>query len=192
MATSFSQRIGEATRFENEVERFLQRRSDIISVSRNGTEHTHPQFASLLRNRDDPAAKFVRFAPDGVALPAQGSLFYWEAKCSNCIERDAYETYCILERVGCPVFMFLKTTQAVFTCWASELPFVDSQIVVSRHPLERRFPVTDGWIYPRRASNRSDLLVGSGTPFREIDTAQCDQLMDCKQWKQHVTKAEAN
>ena len=183
---TFKQRIREATAFEDEVERFLQRRDDIVSVSRNGMEHTHPDFAKLLRSRTDPASRFVRFAPDGVALPMNDPLFYWEAKCSICIERAAYETYCQLEQVGCSVLIFLRTTQAVFTRWATDLPLIDSEQVVSRYPRERQFPICDGWIYPRLAANRTDLLIGSGTPFREIDIGQCNHLMDVPAWK-HVT-----
>jgi hypothetical protein len=185
MAT-FKQRLHEAVTFEEEVERFLMRREDIRLVVRCGTEQAFPELSELLKQRTDAASRFIRYTPDGIALPVKPEPFYWEAKCSDCMERDAYEAYCKLESIGCRVLLFLRTSECVSTCWASELSFIPSWQVVSKFAPDKQFPIKDGWIYPRQASNRCDLIFGSGTPYRRINTKRCDRLMDLSAWEQLV------
>jgi hypothetical protein len=184
----FEYRLGTGTAFEAEVECYLRRHWDIESVARNGTEHTHPRFVAQLRSRSDEAAKFIRFAPDGVALPKSGTVFHWEAKCSRYIERDAYESYCRHEQAGCRVLLFLSVQSGVYFNWVSELTFVDSQLVVGAYSPQRQFPVIDGWIYPRRAHNAGELLFGSGTPFREVDLSRSCKLMSQDEWQALITR----
>jgi hypothetical protein len=75
-STRFEARLSKAARFEEEVEAYWQRSSKVEAVARNGTEHTHPDFVSLLRQRTDSGSMLVRFAPDGVALVKTGVL-HW-------------------------------------------------------------------------------------------------------------------
>ncbi len=114
MAT-FSQRIQGAVTFEDQVQRFLEHRRDILCVARSGSEITYPDVAALLRHRSDDTSLFLRHAPDGVAIPVQNEPFFWEAKCSTCIEREAYETYRRYQNAGCRVLVFLRGEDAVFT-----------------------------------------------------------------------------
>ena len=72
--SDFNSRMSPAAVFENQVERFCCKM--FTSVARNGTEHTHPDFVELLRRNNSEASKFVRFAPDGVALSTTGSVFH--------------------------------------------------------------------------------------------------------------------
>ena len=179
----FEARLNAGIAFEQEVERYLERNPDILAVARNGTEHTHPEFVARLRCCADATVQFIRFAPDGVALSRTISVFHWEAKCSHCIERDAYETYLQYQSAGCDVLLFLRTGQGIFASWVSELPFIPSRQVVERYREELRFPVHQGWICPRNARNQHDLLTGSGTPYREIDLTKCRRVMTLDEWQ---------
>lgn len=178
----FEHRLRDGERFELEVERYLTRHPDILAVGRSGTEHTLPEFMPLLRRDCSESAKFIRFAPDGVAAPRFEPVFHWEAKYSKYIERDAWETYVRHEQAGCHVLLFLRSPDGVFHAWASQLPFVDSQEFVQQYPEEHRFPVLDGWIHPRRNQGNGRLLTGSGTPFRVIDYSRCPLLMSLDEW----------
>ena len=179
----FDLRLSAGVAFEQEVERYLQSHPDIVSVTRNGTEHTHPEFIARLRSCSDPTAQFIRFAPDGVALSKSESVFHWEAKCSYCIERDAYEVYLRHLAAGCDVLLFLKTELCVFAVWVSQLEFLPSEEVVGRYPPACRFPVEEGWISPRKAKNRSDLRIGSGTPYQEVNLEKCLRVMTFAEWQ---------
>ncbi len=179
----FEFRLSAGVAFEQEVERYLNWHPDILAVARNGTEHTHPEFVTRLRSCSEPTAQFIRFAPDGVALSRSVSVFHWEAKCSHCMEKEAYETYMRHELAGCEILLFLRTGQGIFASWVSQLPFIPSQDVVERYSERRRFPIDEGWICPRNASNQSDLLMGSGTPYREIDLSKCLRVMTLEEWQ---------
>jgi hypothetical protein len=178
----FERRRRDGERFELEVERYLVRHPDILAVGRSGTEHTLPEFMPLLRRDRSESAKFIRFAPDGVAAPRGDPAFHWEAKHSKYIERAAWETYVRHEQAGCRVLLFLRSSLGVFHAWASQLPFIDSHEFVQQYPEERRFPVDEGWIYPRRNESEGRLLTGSGTPFRVIDYSRCPLLMGLDEW----------
>ena len=155
-----------AAEFENEVELFCVKRC--ISVAKNGSEHTHPSFVSMLRNRDDAGSKMVRFQPDGVVLAKDG-VYHWEAKHATNIERDAFETYMKYVSIGCKVIVFFKhpKTKKVFCSMAENIVFVPSEEVVSRYSEQTRHPIIDGWMYPRRGNGGRG--YGSGTPYREVN-----------------------
>lgn len=72
----FERRLRDGERFELEVERYLVRHPDILAVGRSGTEHTLPEFMPLLRRDRSDSAKFIRFAPDGVAAPRGDPAFH--------------------------------------------------------------------------------------------------------------------
>lgn len=163
----FHSRLIAGKSFEAQVERFC--RLFVSSVAKNGTEHTHPEFVSHLRGKNDPGSRFVRFAPDGVMLTT-GGVIHWEAKASKALERDAYETYLLYESIGCSIRLFVQrpADRAVFSQWVKKIRFVPSANVVGQFPAEKRHPVdAQDWICPRHGSGQSGR--GSGTPYREID-----------------------
>lgn len=161
---SFSNRLENAIKFENWTEDYCAKR--MKSVARNGTEHTHPEFVALLRTNNKPRSKFVRFAPDGVMLKENGSVFHWEAKNSVNIEKDAYETYLKYEKVGCTVIVFVKDRKGnVYYQNAGKISFLDSHEHVSKFP--NPLPVENGWISPRAGHGTSG--KGSGTPYKVVN-----------------------
>lgn len=164
---AFSDRLIVAKHFEDAVERFCKTFS--VSVAKNGTEHTHPDFVAHLRSLNDNGSKFVRFAPDGVMLTGSG-VIHWEAKASKALERDAYETYMRYHNMGCAVRIFVQRPgdKLVFSQWVNEMGFVPSVDVVGKFQPSRRHPIdSDDWICPRSGSGYAG--SGSGTPYREID-----------------------
>src|SRR5215475_4835387 len=106
---AFDDRIGASGPFEELVEDYLNRMG-IKGVFRYGSEHTHLEFANLVRTQTDPVSKQIRFKPDGIGIDDLGS-FYWEAKTTmnsnaQTIECDAYENYMSLYRQGARLKLF--------------------------------------------------------------------------------------
>lgn len=164
---AFEQRLKQAKAFEMDVEAFC--RHKFVAVAKNGTEHTHPDFVDLLRRRSDSGSKLVRFAPDGVALQV-GGLWHWEAKASQNIERDAYETYMAYHDMGAKLLVFVRSPQTGQVYWQriERIGFIPSELVVVRYRPERRHPIDeDDWICPRQGHGFAG--TGSGTPYKEID-----------------------
>jgi hypothetical protein len=178
--TNFERRLGRAEQFEREVEAYCQRSGKVEAVARNGTEHTHPDFVRLLRNRIDDGSKFVRFAPDGVALFKERGVIHWEAKASINIERDAYLTYMAYNKLGARVLVFIKpsSSSAVYYNYIERVQFTPSEEVVGRiRNVARRHPIDkDGWMCPRQGHGQAG--NGSGTPYKEIDLTSLIQLSD--------------
>lgn len=164
---AFQARLSKAVQFENDVEAFLRGRSGILSVAKNGTEHTHPGFVQLLRTRDDLGAILVRHEPDGVAL-TQAGVWEWEAKASINIEKLAYQTYMAHQAIGHRVLLFVRSGVDVYWQDVEKIEFVPSENVVGQYPAEKRHPIdADGWICPRLGSGYAG--AGSGTPYKVID-----------------------
>lgn len=172
----FAERIRIAERFEREVECYLHGREAVQSVAKNGTEHTHPDFVALLRSNGSPGSKFVRFAPDGVFLQANGRVVHWEAKSGKSMERDAYQTYMAYHDMGCQVAVFIRhPSSEVFWQFVEMIGFIPSDMVVSQFPPSRRHPIDeDDWICPR--SGHGYAGRGSGTPYREIDFGSLNKI----------------
>lgn len=177
---SFQDRIRLAEAFEKEVEAYLQARQAVLSVAKNGTEHTHPKFVDMLRRNADAGAKFVRFAPDGVFLQANGRVIHWEAKAGKHIEKDAYETYMAYSSFGCRVAVFVKNSDMagrVYWQFVEKIGFIPSVEVVGKFPPNRRHPIdAEDWICPR--SGHGYAGRGSGTPYREIDFGSLQVITD--------------
>ena len=142
-----------------------------LAVALNGTEHTHPSFVQELRTNDLPAAKFVRFAPDGVMVNKKGNVIHWDAKCAATIERDAYETYLKYGEAGCTVLLFVKHEGHIYWQRIENLRFLSSEEIVLGFPPGRRFPVENGWICPRKKPGYREQVSRnmSGTPYQMID-----------------------
>lgn len=175
--SNFNSRIAAGAKFEDDVERFCCEMFN--SVARNGTEHTHPVFVELLRRNNSEASKFVRFAPDGVMLSANGSVFHWEAKASKAIEKDAYDTYLKYTTMGCNVLMFVKNPKNKIVYWqrVERVGFIPSAVVVGGFPENKRHPIDDDdWLCPRNGHGNAGF--GSGTPYREIDFGSLKPIPD--------------
>lgn len=172
----FDARLVFASEWERNVEAYCLRKA--VAVAKNGTEHTHPDFVKQLRSSTDTASKFVRFAPDGVFLGRSG-VVYWEAKRSQTLERDAYNTYLQYHATGLPLILFIQNPENGLPYWqrVELVRFVPSQEIVNQYRLDARHPVdADDWICPRLGSGRSGR--GSGTPYRHIDFSSLKPITD--------------
>lgn len=174
---AFSDRLEVAKEFEEAVERFC--RTFSVSVAKNGTEHTHPDFVAGLRSLSDTGSKFVRFAPDGVMLLANRGVIHWEAKRSKALEKDAYQTYMAYRDMGCQVRIFIKNpaTGEVFSQWVEKIGFIPScDVVAPIHPSKRHPIDSEDWLCPRKGGGTTGF--GSGTPYREIDFCSLELIAD--------------
>ena len=170
----FIERLKTGQAFEDEVEAYCAHYS--LTVARNGTEHTHPEFVSHLRGLEDSASKFIRFAPDGVALLKASGVIHWEAKASINLEKDAYETYVKYQAMGCSVCVFFKDGENVYKQFVDQVGFIPSDAVVGRVPPRMRYPIDeDDWITPRK-SKSGKRGSGSGTPYKEVDAGSLELL----------------
>jgi len=178
----FQARLDISEPFENDLEAYLIRMGAEIA-SRHGTERTLSTFANSIRNKNDAAAKHIRFAPDFVAVDELG-VFYAEAKASMNIEQGPYENYMHLHGMGARLKLFcrpwpddpnIKARRLVYWNYIERVQFVPSELVVGRWP-GNEFPIKDGWICPRSAGRQAGR--GSGTPFKEIDLDSMIKITD--------------
>lgn len=170
----FNERIAIGVQFENDVEAYCARK--FISVAKNGTEHTHPEFVSGLRSNNSVTSKLIRFAPDGIVLHKDSNIYHWEAKASDKIEKDAYETYMKYVDIGHNVILFAKQFHNVYLKMINKIVLIDGNTTVNKFSHNRRHPVVDKWIYPRNGHGNAG--NGSGTPYREIDIDSMSFIKD--------------
>jgi len=162
---SFDDRIKKASAFEKLLFEKIEGLGFIVAV--NGTEHTHPEFTRDLRQSTDQTSLAIRFQPDGVARIGKiPRSFYVEAKSSKTIERTAYEQYKKLSDVG-NIVVVVFCDFGWKWCFVDEMPLEDGADTVSCFTENRRFPVKDGWLYPRQTEHGTS-GKGSGTPYRRI------------------------
>jgi hypothetical protein len=161
----FSERIKKAERFENQVLTYFQRKN-VYSV-KNGTEHTHPEFVEYIRQLSDNGSKFVRFAPDGVAIRKNRTI-HWEAKNGKSIEMDAYNTYMKYYESGCIVIVFVKKDDVYWQ-------YVEKIKLYVPEKYKDKVNV-DGWVDPRL--HNMNIPNGSGTPFKYIDFTSLEKVVD--------------
>jgi len=173
----FSHRLNQSQVFEDQLFLLLRQSRDIMAVARNGTEHTHPDFTAMLRLNDSAAARFVRFAPDGVMLSRGKNVVHYDAKVGKSIERGAYEAYVNYRNAGCRVILFVRYEKTIYWQHIEKLRLIPGEDTVSEFPPERRFPIINGWISPRKASHyRNGQRRMSGTDYREIDFSSMNVL----------------
>ncbi len=164
--------------FENRLERGLQAERRVFGqleaeghdVVRNGTEHTHPNFVSRLRDNDTEAAKFIRYAPDGAYRTNEGQVIHFDVKAANAIEKDAWNVYRAHEAAGCRVKLYIEFGGKSYSQWLSDVRFLDSHSYVERFQEVRRFPIDEqGWICPRQKPGFRPDGKMSGTPYKYLD-----------------------
>ena len=149
----------------------------ILTVAANGTEHTHPEFAAQLRRLNSEAAKFVRYAPDGVMLTWDQEVIHYDAKAAKSIERNAYQVYMAYRKSGCRVILFVKYGGQAYWQDIEHVGLIDGRETVRHFPEERRFPVDEeGWVMPRAKPGFRSSALMSGTTYREIDLATMNRL----------------
>lgn len=177
MTTAFEARLAPGLEFERDVFRMLGDSPAILAVAANGTEHTHPDFAAQLRRLNSRAAKFVRYAPDGVMLTHDQEVIHFDAKAAKSIEKDAYEVYMAYRTAGCRVIIFVRYAGRAYWQDIERVGLIDGRQTVASFPEGRRFPVDDGgWITPRTKPGFRATTSMSGTPYREIDFGTMNPL----------------
>lgn len=173
MTTEFKIRKRGGDNFEDVCFAYWQAVS--VTAVRNGTEHTHPEFVERLRYNDHPTAYFIRFAPDGCALLGDGSVIHWEAKSTQNIEKNAYQTYTRFHNMGCKLILVSRDikTGDVYAQSINKVSFTPSIQVVSKfkqqHPIDN-----DDWICPDKAKVKP--TKGSRNPYRQIDHRSMDLI----------------
>lgn len=168
MKSDFYSRLKPGEEFESELFEMLKNNNKIISIAKNGTEHTHPEFVNLIRQINTEVSKFIRFAPDGVMLFKDSSIIHYDAKASNSIEKDAYEVYIKYKNSGCKIILFVKFKGLIYWQWIEKVNFIDSHKEVAKYT--RKFPIdNDGWICPRGHNTWYYGKKMSGTPYKYFD-----------------------
>lgn len=146
-----------------------------FTVATNGTEHTNPTFTARLHRSTDQTSLAVRYQPDGVAcIGNTPRSFYVEAKAGNSIEREAWIQYGKLTAAGNIVVIVFNVGGKAFNFYEN-IKLLDGQETVNKFPADKRFPVIDGWVYPRLSERwngdvKYTAQQASGTPYREVDT----------------------
>lgn len=167
---SFEERSKAAKEFQDKLFADLQAMG--FNVALNGTEHTHPAFASELHRSEDQTSMAIRYAPDGVACIGKiPRSFYVEAKFARTIERNAWIQYGKLVEAGnILVIVFGWENNTVFNFYEN-IKLIPGEISGLRYPASSRYPVEDGWIYPRKSKlwDNSKSPKASGTPYKEVD-----------------------
>lgn len=161
---AFKDRIKVATEFER---RLFEKIAEMgFRVAINGTEHTHPNFVKDLHSSRDQTSLAIRFQPDGVAnIGRVPRSFYVEAKAAKTLERLAYEQYTKLHLSGNIVVLVFEKLDWGW-CFIEEVPLEQAETTVAPFPKNRRFPIVDGWLAPRKAGRRFG--SGSGTQYRHV------------------------
>ena len=172
---SYNERKQQGNEFESEVAEYLERTG--YAVSKRGVEHSEELFLTRIRWDNQPLAKFVKNAPDGLAVNREGVLFAWDAKRGLNVARDAWEAYQHIARIGA-VFLFFKSGTQVLSgeIKSIELEHGDDTTAgfgSSAHPRDR-----EGWICPRQGSNWNG--AGSGSPYRKVRISTLDPVIDFK------------
>lgn len=173
----FNDRLNRSVPFEETIYQMFVESPDIVGVIRNGTEHTHAEFMEHLRGDSSPAAKFVRYAPDGVFKTIAAETIHYDAKHAKSIEKDAYEAYMKYRAAGCRVVLIVRCDDATYWQDVEHLRLINGHETVKQFPTHRRYPVdNDGWITPRRKNGFNPNGQMSGTPYREIDFSSMNRL----------------
>jgi len=189
---SFNDRLERAKNYEIALIKMLNLSGFVTAL--NGTEHTHPDFVDKLRHSEDPTSLSIRFQPDGVAyIGNTPRSFYFEAKSSSTIEKNAYDQYINLTRNGNIVVLFFGSVgNEIKFKWifVEDLKFTNSENLLKKFKnqkgnKQKDIPIIDNWFYPRKL-NDSDYnewkieYKGSGTPYANIDKS-C--LLNCNVFK---------
>jgi len=172
---SYNERKQQGNEFESEVAEYLERTG--YAVSKRGVEHSEELFLTRIRWDNQPLAKFVKNAPDGLAVNRTGVLFAWDAKRGLNVARDAWEAYQVIAQIGA-VFLFFKNGTQVLSgeIKSVELEHGDETTAgygSAAHPRDR-----DGWICPRLGPHYNG--AGSGSPYRKVRVATLDPVKDFK------------
>lgn len=156
---SFDKRLERAKSYETALISMLNSSGFVTAL--NGTEHTHPDFVNQLRNSEDPTSLCIRFQPDGVAyIGNTPRSFYFEAKSSNSIEKNAYDQYMNLSRNGSIVVLFFGSGNKEVTfkwVFVENLKFANSEYLLKRFKAmhgskQKDIPIIDNWFHPRKMS----------------------------------------
>lgn len=124
------------------------------------------QFMNKLREDSHDFMKIMRYFPDFVVYNKQKEVWLLELKNSLFIEKDAYESYCVLRQDGLNIgLVFL---------YKSAMQLVKLDDIVLKVPSFPDTPTEDVWCIPRLLDNEKYAIwknqhSGSGTPFSVID-----------------------
>lgn len=173
MSVASEERLQAGESFLSFIVSLLNGASNVIRAGVTGSENfIDSKFRLTLAKSPDFAARFVRYAPDGMYITNDLGCHYFDAKIGLTLEKDAYEVYLAYAVAAkCPVELFVQHDKSIFWQNVSDLQFLDSNEVVAAFPENKRFPVDhEGWICPRQSSHLRLLKKNmSGTPFKYLD-----------------------
>ncbi|MFN7117293.1 MAG: hypothetical protein ACK4TA_10875 [Saprospiraceae bacterium] len=166
---SFQERKMYSITYETEILKTVEELG--FNVAKNGTEHTHSDFVSLLRRSTDQTSLSIRYQPDAVCnihYFNEIRSFYLEIKNSKFIEKLAYEQYMKLYNNGNIVVIVFENRDWTFV---ENLKLISGQVYVSKY--SNPYPVDeDDWICPRCSPDSNWVTTstnGSGTSYRYVN-----------------------
>ena len=182
-------RLPKGQKWEDDVIEILEQRG--YTIKKHGYEHTHTEILSLLINCNDSTAKFIRYQPDHIAIK-DDKVFFFEPKKGDAIEKDAYQIYFNLFKIGCDITLFIKEdNNNIYEIPIQELKLISGKEKVESFPNHWIKVPTDenDWIAPRlleksKYNQWKRITKGSGTSHRYFD------FKNMKEYKLDFIKSE--
>ena len=163
---SFEQRKNKATLLEDKIKEYFKNMK--IEYALSGYENiiSSDNFKDVIREKKDKTSERIRFFPDFTVVNKTSWLI--EAKNSICIEKQAYNNYMDLNRIGYNVgIIFYKD---------GKLLFVDISELRLKPAYCKNVPILENvWLAPRELSKvdylkwKTEHQKASGTTFGYID-----------------------
>lgn len=181
---SFLSRIEKSEIAVNAFDNYL--RSKDIDFSKTGYEDlsSSPSFMEKIRKCNDGTSNRLRYFPDRTIINKKCMLI--EIKHGTSIEKDAFDNYMDLEKIGYNIgIVFYKDGHLLF-CEISDLQFEPARQwkKISNNGLE--MPIVDGvWYCPRHMNDddyfkyKNLYLTGSATSFAFINFEKTNFITLC-------------
>lgn len=194
----FKDRTDKGEAFFKECAQFFTNLGYVV-VKTGIEEHYSQTHPDLVKIPNDLTSKYFRYHPDGfyIAIKDQRSV-YFDAKYSNSIEKDAFQIYELMMKMGLTVELYIRMDEKIphtTSCYVKnyKVPIQNVKLISGltsvktySHPL----PVdVDDWIAPRLLDEKEYKIwkqnnrYASGTPFRYFDFKNMNQYLITDFWK---------
>lgn len=168
----FQKALIKAKKWEIEVKKYLTKHGWIVVPM--GAENILPEVQEAIKRmkKPDGTAKFIKYLPDGFAINVKKEkAFFYDAKNSKSIEKEAYLTYMIFAGKNRNFYLFIKADYYVYIVPIRKLYLKQPKIIN-----EYSLPIDDdGWASPRLWPSEKYLdwkrkyPSASGTAFKYFD-----------------------
>jgi hypothetical protein len=193
----FKDRTNKGEAFFKECAQFFSNLGYIV-VKTGIEEHYSKYHPDLVKIPNDLTSQYFRYHPDGfyIATKDQKSV-YFDAKDSKAIEKDAFQIYELMMKMGLTVILCIKVLEDIPHSKSQytrvyQIPIQNVKLIsgiksVSEYP--NPLPVDiDDWIAPRLLSKEAYIdwknqhSLASGTPFRYFDFANMKEYLVTNYW----------